>query len=50
MKLFDMEASLAGRPLEISGLAILRQATMPAPTESGLAKHTETSFGNVFAR
>ena len=33
-----MEASLAGRRLEISGLAIPRQATMPAPTGSGLAE------------
>jgi hypothetical protein len=32
MKRFDMEASLAGRLLDTSGLAIQQQATMPAPT------------------
>jgi hypothetical protein len=36
IKSFDMEASLAGRPPEISGLAIPRQATMPARTDSTL--------------
>jgi hypothetical protein len=30
MKRFDMEASLAGRPLETRGLAIPKQATIPA--------------------
>jgi len=38
MKRFDMEASLAGRPLVSSGLAIQRQATMPAPTGSTFRK------------
>jgi hypothetical protein len=35
MKCFDMEASLAGGPLEISGLALQQQATVPAPAELG---------------
>jgi len=36
MKCFDMEASLAGRPLGISGLAIPQKATVPAPIGSEL--------------
>jgi hypothetical protein len=47
MNCFDMEASLAGGPVETRGLAIPVQATMPAPTLSGFSGESE--FSAIFA-
>jgi len=42
-----MEASPAGRPLGASGLAIQPQATLPAPTLSGLVGDREFDIISV---